>query len=73
MDSLQLEMIEIARALEEHKLLDNLIPEALPLYINHEWANENIRRKYLDMLGDAVILMERNEQLTKKPDNAAYQ
>lgn len=63
---------EIEKALKECELIDSLIPEALPLYINHKWVTEDIRRRYLNMLEDAENLMERNERLSKNLDNGEY-
>lgn len=63
---------DIERALEECALMDNLIPEALPLYINYVWVNEDIRRRYLNLLEDAQNLMDRNDRLTINPDTSKF-
>lgn len=63
---------DIERALEECALMDNLIPEALPLYINYVWVNEIIRRRYINLLEDAQNLKERNDRLANNPDTSKF-
>jgi hypothetical protein len=63
---------DIERAIKECELMDNLIPEALPLYINYVWVNEIIRRRYLNLLEDAQNLKERNDRLTINPDTSKF-
>jgi hypothetical protein len=52
--------------------MDNLVPEALPLYINYRWTTEGIRRRYLNLLEDALNLVERNKRLIENPDTSKF-
>jgi hypothetical protein len=63
---------DIEKALEECELMDNIIPEALPLYINYQWTTEGVRRRYLGLLEDALNLAERNKKLIENPDTSKF-
>jgi hypothetical protein len=49
-----------------------LLPEALPLYINHQWETLEIREMYKSKLKNAGELMEVIDRVTKNPDKEIY-
>lgn len=59
---------EIETAIEQIDLIDNLIPEALPLYINHEWVSKEVREHYKEKLANAGELQEIIKRVTENPD-----
>ena len=66
MDNLPVEHIE--EALDQIELIDSLLPEALPLYINHQWISSAIRERYKERLANAAELLEIIERVTNNPD-----
>ena len=61
-------ILDIHRAIEEHNLIDSLLPHALPLYINYEWVNDEVARKYRDKLSNAPELIETINRLGKQKE-----
>lgn len=59
---------EIATAIEQIDLIDNLIPDALPLYINHEWISKEVNDQYKGKLANAGEIQEIIKRVTENPD-----
>lgn len=58
----------IGKALEECELIDKTLPNALPLYINKEWASPLVREYYKLKLADAGALKDVIDKVTENPD-----
>lgn len=44
-------------------LIDSLLPESLPLYINYEWASNRVEKRFVEKLRKANIIIEFIEKI----------
>lgn len=56
---------DIGKTIEEIALIDNLLPRALPLYINKEWSSKQAADHYKTKLAEAGELQALIDKIKK--------